>query len=135
MRRDLGTFGSLKVNNFFFFVVLLVWGAVRSGMPPTSAYPFLLLLGLLLLVPLSSDPLNRISAGPPGFMAARSAPASSAAAGQPGVQPHLLGRGFPVVEGRSGTGRGPGIAGTRHPGGDRGGVGLGAPPGPARAAW
>ena len=60
IRRDLGTFGSLKVNNFFFFVALLMYGALRSGLPPKSAYPFLLLLGLLLLFPLSSDPLGRI---------------------------------------------------------------------------
>jgi hypothetical protein len=62
VRRDLGTFGSLKVNNFFFFVALLIWGALNSGLPPRSAYPFLLLLGLLLLFPLSSDPLSRIPA-------------------------------------------------------------------------
>jgi hypothetical protein len=60
IRRDLGTFGSLKVNNFFFFVALLIYGALNSGLPPKSAYPFLFLLGLLLLFPLSSDPLNRI---------------------------------------------------------------------------
>ena len=60
IRRDLGTFGGLKVNNFFFFVALLIYGALNSGLPPKSAYPFLLLLGLLLLVPLSSDPLSRI---------------------------------------------------------------------------
>lgn len=59
-RRDLGTFGSLKVNNFFFFVALLMYGALESGLPPRSAYPFLLLLGLLLMFPLSSDPLSRI---------------------------------------------------------------------------
>jgi hypothetical protein len=60
IRRDLGTFGSLKVNNFFFFVALLMYGALNSGLPPRSAYPFLLLLGVLLLFPLSSDPLSRI---------------------------------------------------------------------------
>ena len=60
IRRDLGTFGRLKVNNFFFFVALLIYGALNSGLPPKSAYPFLLLLGLLLLFPLSSDPLSRI---------------------------------------------------------------------------
>jgi hypothetical protein len=60
IRRDLGTFGALKVNNFFFFVALLIYGALNCGLPPKSAYPFLLLLGLLLLFPLSSDPLSRI---------------------------------------------------------------------------
>ena len=59
-RRSLGTFGSFKVNNFFLFVALLMYGAFESGVPPRSAYPFLLLLGLLLLFPLSSDPLSRI---------------------------------------------------------------------------
>jgi len=65
-RRDLGTFGSLKVNNFFFFVALLIAGALNSGLPPRSAYPFLLLLGVLVLFPLSSDPLSRI---PPSRLA------------------------------------------------------------------
>jgi hypothetical protein len=60
IRRDLGTFASIKVNNFFLFVALLIGGALNSGLPPRSAYPFLLLLGLLLLFPLSSDPLDRI---------------------------------------------------------------------------
>jgi hypothetical protein len=60
IRRDLGTFGSIKVNNFFLFVALLMYGALNTGLAPKSAYPFLLLLGLLLLFPLSSDPLGRI---------------------------------------------------------------------------
>jgi hypothetical protein len=60
IRRDLGTFASIKVNNFFLFVALLMYGALNTGLPPRSAYPFLLLLGLLLLFPLSSDPLDRI---------------------------------------------------------------------------
>lgn len=60
LRRDLGTFGSVKVNNFFLFVALLMYGALNTGLAPRSAYPFLLLLGLLLLFPLSSDPLRRI---------------------------------------------------------------------------
>lgn len=65
-RRDLGTFGSLKVNNFFFFVALLMYGALNTGLPPRSSYPFLILLGLPLLFPLSSDPLSRI---PPSRLA------------------------------------------------------------------
>ena len=60
MQRDLGTLWSLKVNNFFFFVFLLIYGALQSGLPPWSAYPFLALLGLLLLFPASADPLARI---------------------------------------------------------------------------
>jgi hypothetical protein len=38
----------------------LVYGALQSGLPPWSAYPFLALLGLLLLLPASSDPLARV---------------------------------------------------------------------------
>jgi hypothetical protein len=60
VRRNLGTFGSIKVNNFFLFVVLLIAGALSSGVMPVSSYPFLLLLGLLMLFPLSSDPLSQI---------------------------------------------------------------------------
>lgn len=60
MRRDAGSLLSLKVNNFFLFVMLLIAGNVRSGQPPRSAYPFLLLLGLILIFPLSSDPLSKI---------------------------------------------------------------------------
>lgn len=62
VRRDLGTIGSLKANNFVLFVALLVYGAAVSGVEPVSAYPFLLLLGLLLLFPLSGDPLAKIPA-------------------------------------------------------------------------
>jgi hypothetical protein len=59
VRRDLGTFGSLTVNNFSLFVALMIYGATQSGMEPKSSYPFLLLLGFLLLFPLSSDPLAK----------------------------------------------------------------------------
>ncbi len=60
LRRDLGTFGSLTVNNFSLFVALMIYGATQSGVEPKSSYPFLLLLGLLVLFPLSSDPLAKI---------------------------------------------------------------------------
>ena len=60
VRRDLGTFGSLTVNNFALFVALMIYGNAVSGTEPKSAYPFLLLLGFLLLFPLSSDPLAKI---------------------------------------------------------------------------
>lgn len=60
IRRDLASFQAAKVNNFFLFVFLLIYGALVSGVKPASAYPFLLLLGFLLLFPLSSDPLARI---------------------------------------------------------------------------
>lgn len=58
--RDLGTLASIKVNNLFLFVVLLAYGALNSGLRPKSAYPFFVLLGFLLLFPLSSDPLGKI---------------------------------------------------------------------------
>jgi hypothetical protein len=66
VRRDLAGLQSVKVNNFFLFVALLIWGALVSGVKPASSYPFLLLLGFLLLFPLSSDPLGRI---PPNRLA------------------------------------------------------------------
>ena len=61
-RRDLNTYAALKTNNFFLFVVLLIWGAVVAGVKPVSSEPFLLLLGLLMLFPISSDPLDKIPA-------------------------------------------------------------------------
>ena len=60
--RDLAAIGSIKVNNLFLFVALLAYGALNTGQPPKSAYPFFLLLGFLLLFPLSSDPLAVIPA-------------------------------------------------------------------------
>jgi hypothetical protein len=60
VRRDLGTFQSIKVNNFFLFVALLVYGELNSGLAPKGAEPFLLLLGFLLLFSISSDPLDKI---------------------------------------------------------------------------
>ena len=64
--RDLGTLGSIKVNNLFLFVALLAYGALNTGLPPRSAYPLFILLGFLLLFPLSSDPLAKI---PPSRLA------------------------------------------------------------------
>ncbi len=60
VQRDLSSLESLKVNNFFLFVLLLVAGAVQSGQPPKSAYVFFFLFGFLLLFPISADPLARI---------------------------------------------------------------------------
>src|SRR5215472_15258470 len=60
VRRDLGGYASLRTNNFFLFVALLIAGALESGVEPASSYPFLLLLGLLLLFPASGDPLEKI---------------------------------------------------------------------------
>ncbi len=60
IKRDLASFESLKLNNFFLFVGLLVWGALESGVEPVSAEPLIMLLGFLMLFPLSSDPLSKI---------------------------------------------------------------------------
>src|SRR2546430_9418 len=60
VRRDLAGYASIKTNNFFLFVALLIWGAVRGGVEPTSSYPFLLALGVLMLLPASGDPLEKI---------------------------------------------------------------------------
>lgn len=51
--RDLRRFRSLGTNNFFLFVML------TSGMQPDNVF-LPLLLGLILLFPLSADPLGRI---------------------------------------------------------------------------
>src|SRR5215469_4338830 len=53
--RDLSTFRSLAGNNFALFAALLM-------MQPEAAQFFVLLLALLLLGPLSSDPLGRVPA-------------------------------------------------------------------------
>jgi hypothetical protein len=62
VRRDLGSFAALRVNNFFLFVLFLIYSNVIYRLPPHSAYPFLLLVGFLLLFPMSSDPLAKIPA-------------------------------------------------------------------------
>jgi hypothetical protein len=54
--RDLSTFRSLAGNNFALFAALLM-------LQPASAQFFVLLLALLLLGPLSSDPLGRVPQG------------------------------------------------------------------------
>ena len=53
--RDLRRFNSLGTNNFFLFVMLIF------GMQPANAF-LPLLLGLILLFPLSADPLGRVPA-------------------------------------------------------------------------
>jgi hypothetical protein len=60
VRRDLGTFAAFRANNFFFFVALLIYGALQSGTMPVSSYPFIVLLGFLMLFPLAADPLAKI---------------------------------------------------------------------------
>ena len=73
IRRDLGTFGQLKTNNFFLFIALMIYSAAQSGVAPSSAYPLLLLLFLVMLFPLSSDPLDKV---PPAGWACGRLPAA-----------------------------------------------------------
>ncbi|HWB98687.1 MAG TPA: hypothetical protein VG672_18390, partial [Bryobacteraceae bacterium] len=51
--RDLRTLNSLTANNFFLFAIVLL-------LQPSSATFLLLVLGLLLLFPLSADPMRKI---------------------------------------------------------------------------
>jgi hypothetical protein len=60
VRRDLSGYGSLKTNNFFIFVAMMVWGAAVSGVMPVAAYPFLIALAALMILPASGDPLDKI---------------------------------------------------------------------------
>src|ERR1700689_3486659 len=62
MRRDLGSFAALKGNNFFLFVLFLSYSNILYHQQPHSAYPFLLLVGFLLLFPMSPDPVPKIPA-------------------------------------------------------------------------
>jgi hypothetical protein len=62
VRRDLGTFQSIRLNHFFLFVALIIWGSLVVHEPPRSAYPFLFLLALPTLFPISTDPLAKIPA-------------------------------------------------------------------------
>jgi hypothetical protein len=62
VQRDLGTFRSLRVNNFSFFIALLLAGELRSGVAPWGAFPFIAMMGLPLLFPVSADPLDKIPA-------------------------------------------------------------------------
>ncbi|HWE51617.1 MAG TPA: hypothetical protein VG273_17625 [Bryobacteraceae bacterium] len=67
VQRDLGTFEAVKLNNIFLLAALMAYGALNAGVEPKSAEPLLLLLGLLVLFPLSSDPLGRIPPSRLGF--------------------------------------------------------------------
>jgi hypothetical protein len=60
VRRGFASYRSLKVNNFILFIGLLVYAAIESGVEPKSAEFLMLLFGIVLLFPLSSDPLHRI---------------------------------------------------------------------------
>jgi hypothetical protein len=60
VRRDLAGYASLQTNNFFLFVVLMIWGAAVSGVAPVASYPFLVALGMLMILPASGDPMAKI---------------------------------------------------------------------------
>jgi hypothetical protein len=62
IKRDLGTLRSIQFNNFFLFAMLLTYSSLASSKKPAGATPFLVLLGFVLLFPLSSDPLSKIPA-------------------------------------------------------------------------
>jgi hypothetical protein len=62
VRRDLAGYGSLKTNNFFLFVALIIAGALESGVAPIASYPFLVALGTMMILPASGDPLAKIPA-------------------------------------------------------------------------
>lgn len=60
IKRDLRTLRSIQFNNFFLFAILLTYSSLASSRTPAGAAPFLALLALVLLFPLSSDPLAKI---------------------------------------------------------------------------
>ena len=107
VKRDLGTFGSLKLNNFFLFIALMIWGALQSGVEPKSAEPLLLLLFLVMMFPLSSDPLQKIPSVRLAMWPLAAGRALGVAAGQPGIEPGAVdGHRHPAAEA--------GQAGARH---------------------
>lgn len=66
-KRGLGLFLSVALNNFFLFVALILLGDLSSlqmgGTHPIGGSgPFFLVIGFILLFPLSNDPLRRIPA-------------------------------------------------------------------------
>lgn len=66
-KRELRSLFSIALNNFFFFVVLILMGDLSSlGMggahPFAGSAFFFVLLGFILLFPLSTDPLSKMSA-------------------------------------------------------------------------
>jgi hypothetical protein len=60
LKREFGSFLSVRLNNLFLFAALLAYTSVVSGMRPIAAIPFLLLLLLMMLFPLSSDHFAKI---------------------------------------------------------------------------
>lgn len=62
VRRELSSFWGVGWNNLFLFAALLAYSSIASGMLPIDAVPFFVLLLLIVLFPLSSDPLRKIPA-------------------------------------------------------------------------
>jgi hypothetical protein len=60
VRRELRSFLSVGLNNFFLLAALMAYSAIVSGMAPWDSLPFFLLLAVLMLFPMSSDPLAKI---------------------------------------------------------------------------
>ena len=65
VKRDLGTFFSIRLNNLFLFAALLAYTSIASGLKPIASIPYFLLLFVVILFPLSADPLSKI---PPSRM-------------------------------------------------------------------
>jgi len=60
VRRELRSFLSVGLNNFFLLAALMAYSAIVNGMAPWDSVPFFLLLSVLMLFPVSSDPLAKI---------------------------------------------------------------------------
>lgn len=60
VRRELRSFLSVGLNNFFLLAALMAYSAIVSGMAPWDSVPFFLLLSVLMLFPMSSDPMAKI---------------------------------------------------------------------------
>jgi hypothetical protein len=66
-KRQLRSFFSITLNNFFLFAAAILWGGVSSLLMAgkdafSSSAPFLLALVLIMMCPLSTDPLSRVPA-------------------------------------------------------------------------
>ncbi len=69
MQRDLGTFRSIRVNNFSFFIALLLAGEMQSGLTPWGAFPFIAIMGLAAAVSGFGGPAGQDSRRTPGALA------------------------------------------------------------------
>ena len=60
VKRDTGTLSSVGLNNLCLFAVMLAYSSIVSGLAPVAAMPYFVLLALIIIFPLSTDPLSRI---------------------------------------------------------------------------